>query len=108
MYNANMNHILAKIPPHSKVIKAITGSSFGLPLEDVLLTFRATVEPIMGYGVALWMPIVSKVWLDRLQCVQKNALRTITGPSAPLVQDFASQTSPRIASHPVSCKHHEA
>lgn len=39
---------LSKIPPRAKVIKAVTNSSFGLSREDALMTYRATVEPIIN------------------------------------------------------------
>jgi hypothetical protein len=59
-YNANSKHILSKIPSRAKVIKAVTGPAFGLPLEDALLTYRATIETVIGFCEPIWMPIVSQ------------------------------------------------
>jgi hypothetical protein len=74
-YNANSKLILSKIPSRAKVIKAVTGPAFGLPLDDALLTFRATIEPVIGFSGPIWMPIVSQTWLDKFQRAQNSVLQ---------------------------------
>jgi hypothetical protein len=56
----------------------MTNSDCGLSKEDAQLTYRATVEPIFGYGVPLFMPIVSKTWIDKIQIEPNKALHMVT------------------------------
>jgi hypothetical protein len=77
--NANSMNILSKIPSRAKVINAVTNSSFGLSREDALLTYRATVEPVINQCVPLWKPIVSETWLSKIQAAQNNILRQMLG-----------------------------
>ena len=90
-FSAHLKSSLSKIPSRSKVIKAITRSGWGLPMEDARLTFRATIEPIINYASPLWKPIVSKSGIERLQSAQNMALRQVTGCHAAASMDHVHQ-----------------
>jgi hypothetical protein len=57
----------------------MTNSDCGLSKEYALRTYRAMVEPIFGYGVPLFMPIISKTWIDKIQIEQNQTLGMVTG-----------------------------
>jgi hypothetical protein len=56
MGNNFMKNKLGQIPSRAKVIKAMTNPSGGLFMEETLMTYRATVEPVNP----IFKPIVSK------------------------------------------------
>ena len=64
-----------------KILKAAQGSDFGLSKEDGLLTYKALVSPVLGFGGPLWFPLRSplKNPVAQLQTVQNPALRSVTG-----------------------------
>jgi hypothetical protein len=84
-------HKLGQIPSRAKVIKAMTNPSGGLSMEDALMTYRATVEPVIGYLNPIFKPIISKTWIAKLQFAQNKALRHVTGCHAVTSMDHLHQ-----------------
>jgi hypothetical protein len=91
MYNTNAISQLSRIPAQEKVIKAITGSGWGLSLEDALMAYKATVMPVTSYLVRLLKPVISKIWIAKIQVAQNNALDTIMGCHAAASMDHLHQ-----------------
>lgn len=73
--NAQMKYTFSHIPAKVKIVKTMTGPDW----EAALLTYRALIEPVIVYGFALFMPVVSKTWMLKLQAVHNTALRMVTG-----------------------------
>jgi hypothetical protein len=66
MGNNFMKHKLGQIPSRIKVIKAMTNPNGGPSMEDAPMTYRAMVEPVIGYLNPIFKPIVSKTWIAKL------------------------------------------
>jgi hypothetical protein len=86
-----MKNKLSRIPARTKIIKATTGTDWGLPLEDAFLTYCAMVEPIINYGFPLYAPFISDTWWSKLQIKQKKSLRLVTGCHAATSLDHFHQ-----------------
>ena len=56
------------------VLKALAGSSWGQTKETLLLTYKASIRPILDYAYP-----ASKTSINHLQVSQNQALRVITG-----------------------------
>jgi hypothetical protein len=84
-----MKRKLGQIP--SKVIKVMTNPDSGLSMEDALMTYRPTVEAVIGYLNPIIKPIVSKTWIAKLQAAQNQALRHVTGCHAATSMDHLHQ-----------------
>lgn len=63
------------------IVKAVSGPKGGFSKEDRLLTFKAFIPPVFSFGGPVWFPIRSKLKgaVKRLQTIQNNALRAVTG-----------------------------
>jgi hypothetical protein len=91
MYNANVMNQLSRFPSQAKVVKAITNSGWGLSMEDALMTYKATIMPVISYLALLWKPVISKTWIDKIQVAQNNALHTVNGCHAAASMDHLHQ-----------------
>ena len=61
------------------IIKALTATNWGKNKETLTATYKTITRPIIEYGNTIWGPIASNTNINKLQTIQNNALRTITG-----------------------------
>ena len=60
-------------------LKAMAGATWGQDKETQLLTYRAIGKPVLEYGAQVWSPTISETSRNRLEVVERAALRTATG-----------------------------
>ena len=60
-------------------MKHLAGSTWGQDLETLALTYKSICRSVMEYAAPIWSPIISKASWTKLQTVQNQALRVITG-----------------------------
>ena len=65
-----------------KIIKALTGTSWGKQKECLLATYKTITRPVIEYASTVWSPIASVTNTNKLQVIQNAALRTATGNTA--------------------------
>jgi hypothetical protein len=61
------------------LLKALTGTDWGQTKETLLVTYKATVEPVINYAAPVYSPNLSASNISLLQRAQSAALRTATG-----------------------------
>ena len=62
-----------------KILKALSATKWGKQKETLTATYKAITLPVIEYASTIWSPIISDVNLNKLQIIQNDALRTITG-----------------------------
>ena len=62
-----------------RLVKALSGTSWGQQKETLVNTYKQYVRPIIEYASPAWSPIISDTNLLKLQRVQNEALRCATG-----------------------------
>jgi hypothetical protein len=60
-------------------MKTLQGTSWGLDKETLLITYKCLVRPIMEFGAPIFRPNLSDTNIRKLQVIQNNALRVVTG-----------------------------
>jgi hypothetical protein len=68
---------LSRVP----IIKAVMGSDWGFCLEDGVLTYKALIQPVLGFGAPVWYPLQTSLKhpVAPLQVVQNACLCAIMG-----------------------------
>ena len=62
-----------------RIVKALSGTSWGKQKECLTTTYKAITRPIMEYASTVWSPVASATNINHLQVIQNSALRTATG-----------------------------
>ena len=62
-----------------KLVKALSGTTWGQQKETLVNTYKQYVRPIIEYASPAWSPIISDTNTTKLQRVQNEALRCATG-----------------------------
>ena len=78
-FNVHADNVVASASSRLQILKALAGTSWGQNKELLLLTYKALVLPVILYAAPIWYPNVSATNILRLQRVQNEALRIITG-----------------------------
>ena len=61
------------------IMKCLAGSNWGQDTETLAITYKSICRSILEYAAPIWSPIISdSSWL-KLQTIQNQALRVITG-----------------------------
>jgi hypothetical protein len=71
--------IITRATDRLKVMKALSGTSWGHQKETQMLTFKSLIRPVISYACPVWFPNLAQGHVDRLQVVQNKALRIATG-----------------------------
>ena len=74
-----MEDTVARVKSRNKILKAITGSTWGKNKETLLDTYKAIGHPLIDYAVPVWAPSISDTQMTRLQTLKNQELRTVTG-----------------------------
>ena len=61
------------------LLKSLSATSWGKQKETLLTTYKTLTRPVIEYANTVWSPIASDTNIGKLQIVQNNALRTVTG-----------------------------
>ena len=63
----------------SRVLRAVTGTTFGNSKESVTALYKQYVRPVMEYACPVWTPGLALMHHSTLQKTQNAALRIATG-----------------------------
>jgi hypothetical protein len=61
------------------LLKSLSATNWGKQKETLLTTYKTLTRPVIEYANTIWSPIASATNITKLQIVQNNALRTVTG-----------------------------
>ena len=78
-FNEHVKVIEGRAKSSLKLVKAISGTTWGQQKETLVTTYKQYTRPILEYACAAWSPVASNTNLQRLQRVQNAALRCATG-----------------------------
>ena len=78
-FHKHAEEVTRRVKAGNKVLKALSGSSWGKDKETLSTTYKAISRSHMNYAVPIWFPCISDTQWDNLQRSQNAALRTITG-----------------------------
>ena len=62
-----------------QIIKALTATGWSKQKETLMATYKAVMRPALEYASSVWSPLASTTSINKLQVMQKAALRTATG-----------------------------
>ena len=79
MFAKHTEGVAARVKGRNRILKALSGSTWGKDKETILATYKAIGRPLMDYAAPAWSPAVSDAQWSALQTVQNAALRTATG-----------------------------
>ncbi|XP_039952139.1 uncharacterized protein LOC120769284 [Bactrocera tryoni] len=71
--------IIAKVQSRNKILKSLSGSTWGKDKETLMATYKAIGRPVLDYAAPIWSPGCSGTQMRKLQTCQNTALRTTTG-----------------------------
>ena len=78
-YSTHTNNTITKAKKTLNLLKLLTSTHWGKSKETLITTYKTLLHPIIEYANAIWSPIISSTFLNKLQISQNAALRTITG-----------------------------
>ena len=78
-YNRQVANATQKANSRTKILKALTSSSWGKDKETLLVTYKALIRPHLEYGNTIYSPLITNTLYNNLQTVDNTAKRIITG-----------------------------
>ena len=61
------------------IMKSLAGATWGQYQETLSMTYKAIVRSVLEYAAPIWSPIISETSWQKLQTIQNQALKVITG-----------------------------
>ncbi len=61
------------------IMKSLAGATWGQDQETLSMTYKAIVRSVLEYAAPIWSPIISDTSWQKLQTIQNQALKVITG-----------------------------
>ena len=81
-YNQHVDNTKEKAIGTTKIIKALTSTSWGKQKETTVTTYKTITRSIIVHASSIWSSTASKTNINKLQTVQYIALGTATGCTA--------------------------
>ena len=78
-YSTHIHNISVQAHKPLQIIKSLTATGWGKQKETLMATYKAVMRPALGYTSSVWSPIASSTSINKLQVMQKTALKTATG-----------------------------
>ena len=78
-FNEHIKSTEAKAKGTLKLVKAISGTTWGQQAETISATYKTFTRPVLEYACPAWAPVISATSAAKLQRVQNSALRCATG-----------------------------
>ncbi len=78
-FTKHVQTVVDKAKTKINVLKSIASSPWGQDKETLSMTYKSICRNIIEYAAPIWSPIISDNSLRKLQSLQNQALRLITG-----------------------------
>ena len=78
-YNKHIAHLTNKGKKSTKLLKALTSTTWGKNKETLTITYKAIIRPKLEYANTITTPIASNTNINKLQTIDNTAKRIITG-----------------------------
>ena len=78
-FKAHAKQIKEKVMGRNNILKALSGSSWGMDKEVLLTTYSAINKSVLSYCAPVWTPSLSQTNWNELQSAQNAGLRIATG-----------------------------
>ena len=78
-FSPHIQSIVERASDRLKILKALSGTTWGQHKETITITYKALVWSLLTYAAPVWSPNISQTNLNRLQTIQNSALRIATG-----------------------------
>ena len=90
-FSKHVGNVTQKVKERNKILRALTGSTWGKNKETILATYKAIGRSLIDYASPAWSPCISDTQWKNLQTVQNTALRIVTGCHAITPEDHLHQ-----------------
>jgi hypothetical protein len=78
-FRAHTDIIVQKAQKRCNILKALAGTTWGQAKEDLVITYKALIRPVLEYAAPVWTPNLSASNNKKIERVQSRGLRTATG-----------------------------
>ena len=78
-FHKQIDKVCRKAKKRIAVLKALTGREWGWGRAELRKVYKVVVESCFWYASAAWMPWVSNSEMEKMERVQREALRVVTG-----------------------------
>jgi hypothetical protein len=78
-FTPHVNNTIDKAKSKINLMKTVAGNNWGQNKEMLTITYKSLARSTLEYAVPIWSPIISSTSWTKLQTVQNQALRVITG-----------------------------
>lgn len=78
-FSKHVQTVVDKTKTKINLIKSLAGSTWGQDKETLSMTYKSICRSIIEYAAPIWSPIISDTSWRKLQSLQNQALRLITG-----------------------------
>ena len=78
-FKHHAKNLKTKVQAKNNVLKALSGTSWGMDKEVLLNTYKSIGQSQLNYACPIWTPNLSKTSWNNLQIAQNTALRTALG-----------------------------
>ena len=82
VFKEQVERMESKVKNRVRVLKALAGSDWGWDRDSMKKIYKIVVESCFWHASTAWMPWLSRSNLERLERVQREGLRYITGLTA--------------------------
>ena len=104
-YKAHVDHVAIKCLKRINLLRMLSGTSWGASQKPLLTIYRATIRPILEYGLGVYL-FATKTVLKKLNSIRNSALRICCGAmkSTPIdVIEAANNEMPLHIRHKLLC-----
>ena len=78
-FGPHAKRVVDKMGSRLRILKALAGTDWGGAAEDMLLTFKSLAASIPDFAAPIYSPNLKPSHLRKLQTMQNNCLRVVTG-----------------------------
>ena len=78
-YAKHVKNVTDTAKSRVNMMKSLAGSTWGQDQETLSTTYKSICRSVLEYAAPIWTPVISDTSWDKLQSVQNQALRIITG-----------------------------
>ena len=78
-FGAHVKAMKAKMARRLNIMKALRGTNWGCRKKSMKTVYQTYIRPIAEYGMAAWAPPTSETTMQKIEVINNQAARIITG-----------------------------